>query len=76
LRSVTPDIIEDVAKEFRLDRTGTLEAERTEISNEVYTERVANLLRDLYAVLSRSVGSDSDLGAFLAIEARKHEPYI
>jgi general secretion pathway protein A len=76
LPTVTPDIIEDVAKEFRLNRTGSLEGERIEISNEMCTERVTNPLRDLYATLRISVAGDSDLDAFLDVETRKHEPYI
>jgi hypothetical protein len=65
-----------MAKEFYLNRTGSFDAERTGISNEMYTERVTNLLRDLYATLRNSVASDSDLGAPLDVETRKHEPYI
>ena len=54
----------------------TLATEKTGISNEMYVGRVTNLLRDLYATVGRSVASDSDLGASLDPEARKHEPYI
>jgi general secretion pathway protein A len=76
LPSVTPDVIEDVAKEFRLDGVCSLEAEKTESSNEMNTERVTNLLRDLYAALRRPMESDPDLGPSIAVEVSKHEPYI
>jgi general secretion pathway protein A len=76
LPSVTPDVIEDVAKEFRLDVVCSLEAEKTDSSKEMDTQRVTNLLRDLYAALRRPMASDSDLSASLAAETSKHEPYI
>ena len=74
LPSVTPEIIGDVAKEFRLDTVYSLE--KSECSKEMDVQRITNLLRDLYAVLRRPVTSDSDVGASLAIEVSKHEPYI
>jgi general secretion pathway protein A len=76
LPSVTPDVIEDVAKEFRLDVVCSPEAEKPGSSSEIDVQRVTNLLLDLYAALRRPIASDSDLDAPVAVEASKHEPYI
>jgi general secretion pathway protein A len=61
LPNVTPDVIEDVAKEFRLDTVYSSDVERSTNSHEVDAQRVTNLLLDLYAALQRSIASDSDL---------------
>jgi len=76
LPSVTPDIIGDVAQEFRLSVACSSEAENAERSNELDAKRITNLLNELYAALRRAIASDSDLGAPVAVEASKHEPYI
>jgi general secretion pathway protein A len=76
LPSVTPDIIGDVAKEFRLDVMCSSETEKTESLNEMDAQRITNLLNDLYAALRRPIASDSDLGAPVVVEASEHEPYI
>jgi general secretion pathway protein A len=76
LPSVTPDIIGDVAQEFRLSVACSSEAENAERSNELDAKRITNLLNELYAALRRPIASDSDLGAPVAVEASKHEPYI
>jgi general secretion pathway protein A len=76
LPSVTPEVIEDVAKEFRLDVVWSPEAEKLASSSEMDAQRVTNLLLDLYAALRRPIASDSDLSAPVAVEASKHEPYI
>jgi general secretion pathway protein A len=61
LPSVTPDVIEDVANEFRLDAVYSSESERNDQFHEVDAQRVRNLLFDLYAALQRSNANDSDL---------------
>ncbi|MGD0445058.1 MAG: AAA family ATPase [Edaphobacter sp.] len=76
LPSVSPGIIEDVAKEFRLDVVCSAEAEGARSSDQLDLRRVTSLLNYLYAALQRPVAGDSDLGAELAVEASKHEPYI
>jgi general secretion pathway protein A len=76
LPSVTPDIVEDVAKEFRLDVACSSEAGETDSSNEMDAQRVTKLLFDLYAAMRRPIANDSDLAAPLVVEASKHEPYI
>jgi general secretion pathway protein A len=62
LPTVPPDIIEDVAKEFRLDVVCSPQAEKTGSSSESDAQRITNLLNDLYAALRRPIASDSDLG--------------
>jgi general secretion pathway protein A len=76
LPSVTLDVIGDVAKEFRLDVACSPEAEKSDISNEMDAQRVTNLLVDLYTALRRPIARKPDLGAQVAVEASKHEPYI
>ncbi|HEY5213703.1 MAG TPA: AAA family ATPase [Acidobacteriaceae bacterium] len=76
LQSVTPEVIGDVAKEFRLDMVGPPDAARSKLSSEMDVQRITNLLLDLYAAMRRPIASDTDLGASAAIEVSKHEPYI
>ncbi len=62
LPTVTPEIIEDVAKEFRLDVIYSADSEKSNNLNEVDAHRITNLLLALYAALRRPVTSDSDMG--------------
>ncbi len=73
IRSVTPDIIEDVAKEFRFDVIHSLGPETIGISNGKDSQGATNFAPDLYSVLGGPVSSES---APVAIHASKHEPYI
>jgi general secretion pathway protein A len=68
LPSVTPDIIGDVAKEFRLDVACSPNAENLKSSNGEDAQRVTNLLPDLCADLRRSVANHSDVGTPMAVE--------
>jgi hypothetical protein len=52
------------------------EPEKHESSNETDIQRITNLLLDLNAVLRRPIVSNPDLGASVALEVSKHEPYI
>jgi general secretion pathway protein A len=76
LPSVTSEVIDDVAKEFRLDRVCPPTIEQTENSLEMNIERVRKLLLDLYPALTGLIASDSDLGMSLAVELSEHEPHI
>jgi general secretion pathway protein A len=73
---IPPDVIEGVAKEFRLDVVCSPETEHVGGAKALDIQRITNLLNDLYTVLRRPCAGDPDLGAALAIEASKHEPYI
>jgi general secretion pathway protein A len=72
--TVSPEIVENVAREFRLDVVGT--APRNEANDsDMNVQRTAKLLLDLAATLRKPVNG-SDPGASIGAEARKHEPYI
>jgi general secretion pathway protein A len=76
MHSVTPDIIADVAKEFRLEVV-TTPAPDPAGHNEMDVQRVISVLLDLYAALRRpSTGSNAELGAPVAAGTSEHEPYI
>ena len=75
LQKVTPDVIEDVAKEFRLDVICS-GAEKTNSSDEIDAQRVTKLLLDLYTAMRKPIASDLDLSSPLVVETSKHEPYI
>ncbi len=73
---VTPEVIGDVAKEFRLDVAYSRESESNAPSNEMDAQRITNLLLDLYAVLRRPIPNATGLATSAAIKVSKHEPYI
>lgn len=75
LPSVTPEVIEDVAKEFRLDVMGPSGAATSEsYSGDV--QRAINVLLDLYPALRKTIASNSGLGTPVPVEVSKHEPNI
>jgi general secretion pathway protein A len=74
--TVTPDIVSDVAKEFRLDVVCAPKVERAEGRSEMDVQRAINVLLDLYAALRRPNAEAADSGVPVAIEASEHEPYI
>jgi general secretion pathway protein A len=62
-RSVTPDIIEDVATEFRLDVVRLPQAKTNVVPNGIDISRSTNgLVPDLYSALQESVVSEADAG--------------
>jgi general secretion pathway protein A len=71
LQSVTPDIIEDVAKEFRLDVVSLPGVERTDSHNELEVQRAMNILLDVYSARREPTVGGSNLGAPVAIETSK-----
>jgi general secretion pathway protein A len=75
LPSVTPEVIEDVAKEFRLDVMGLSGAAISESYSED-VERAINVLLDLYPALRKTIASNSDRGTPVLVEVSKHEPNI
>lgn len=56
---VTSDVIEDVAKEFRLDVVSSTKDE-AQTSNELATRRLTSLLLDLYASLQKPLANDPE----------------
>jgi hypothetical protein len=75
MHNVTPDIIADVAKEFRLDVVTKPDIDR--IGNEMDAQRVISVLLDLYSALRRPVlGATTDFGAPVAARTGENEPDI
>jgi general secretion pathway protein A len=72
--TVSPEIIEDVAREFRLD-VAVSTARNGANDNEMNVQRAANLILDLAANL-RKPANGSSAGTSTGVEARKHEPHI
>lgn len=61
MRSVTPDIIDAIAEDFRLDVVRPLEIERDEAVDEPDVQLAANILLDFYASLQKPPTPDTDL---------------
>lgn len=76
MRGVTPDMIEGVAKEFRLDVVRSPEAEKTDGQDEMAVQQAAKILLDVYSALRKPVASEPDFSAPVAVQASKHEPSI
>ena len=74
--TVTPDIIENVAKEFRLNVVYSPEAERTESQQKKGLEGAMILLLDSYNALRRRIANDSDERVPVGAETSTHEPNI
>jgi general secretion pathway protein A len=77
IQTITPDVIEDVAKEFRLGVVCSPDAEKNGSYNDTDVRRAIDLLVDLYtSQRTKPIAGDRDLGASVPVEASKHEPYI
>ena len=70
MHSVTPDIVEDVAKDLRLEVVHSPEAEKIDGHNEMDIQRATNALLDLYSA------TESDLDRHEALQVSENEPYI
>jgi len=76
-RSIPPAVIEEIAKDFRLNvlHPATSQRDKTaDPSTEV--ARAARTLLDLYEHLQTTRGSRADLRMIVGAGARKNEPYI
>src|SRR5579872_4037238 len=76
MRVVTPDMIDAIAEDFRLDVVRQSELEGT---NEVETNQVqqaAKTLLELYAALQKPTARESELRPTIVSRVPKHEPYI
>jgi general secretion pathway protein A len=62
MQSVTPEIIGDVADEFRLEVLHSPEVKTTAGHNGMGIQRTINVVPDLYSALHGVVGSESDFG--------------
>lgn len=71
--AVTPEMIDNVAAEFRLGTATSPDSEETDSRNDVSLHRAANLLLDLFATLSRPSAMASETALNLTAESAKHE---
>jgi general secretion pathway protein A len=71
LSSVTPDIIEDVAKELRIGMTCSPGVDKSEDHNEQDVQKAINVLLDLYAARRIPATSSSDISAPTVVEANR-----
>lgn len=77
VRSIPPEVIEEIAKDFRLNVLHPPTADRTknaDASTEV--ARAARTLLDLYEHLQNTRGNQADFRMIVGTGARKNEPYI
>jgi general secretion pathway protein A len=75
-RSVTPDIIEDIAADFRLGVVHQPTAEAGSSTEEGDARRAAKTLLLLHDYLQKLQSSHGEPRAAAATGASKHEPYI
>jgi general secretion pathway protein A len=75
-KSVSPAIIEEVAKEFRLAPESSSESKETCNYKGRDSQRGARGATDMYPALRVPVAIESEFGAPTSIKAGKHEPYI
>ena len=73
--TVTPRIIDDVAKEFLLDVVPSVDRGMGE-RGEAELRRAASVLLDFFSYVSDSGARKSDRNAAVVAESSRHEPYI
>jgi general secretion pathway protein A len=73
--TITADVIDDVAREFRLDREFS-ESAGSGTQNEMDVQRAAKVLRDLYSALRKPVARSAELNLPVSLEASEYEPNI
>ena len=75
-QTVTPDIIEYVAKELRLDVISEPAPERTRKYIEIELLEMLGTMLDIYFTLRRPSTLDSGAGVSATVEMREREPHI
>jgi general secretion pathway protein A len=75
LPSVPPEIIEDVARDFRLDRSRG-DSDKTDERLDASAQRAADLLLDLFAALRRPPAPRPDNQLNITLDSSDDEPYI
>ena len=76
MQSVTPEIIGDVANEFRLAVVQSPEVKTTVRHKGVGVQRTINVVPDLYSSLHEPAGSEAEFRWPVAVQVSKHEPNI
>jgi general secretion pathway protein A len=74
--TITVDVIEDVAREFRLDTNFFSDSDGGGTQNEMDVQRAAKVLRDLYSALRKPVARSADLNLPVSLETSEYEPNI
>ncbi|MFP5229767.1 MAG: ExeA family protein [Acidobacteriota bacterium] len=75
LPAITVDVVDDVAREFRLDREFS-ESAGTGNHNEMDVQRATKVLRDLYSALRKPAARGAELNLPVSLEASEYEPNI
>lgn len=75
LHAVTPEIIADVSREFRLD-VCSRDIPQTNGTAEIDVHKATSMLLDLFSGLRRPAVSGSGCGTAVAADRIEHEPYI
>ncbi len=73
---INTDVVEDVAREFRLDTAFFGENEDSGAHNEMDVQQAAKVLRDLYSALRKPVARSRDLDLPVSLDAGEYEPNI
>jgi len=71
VREVTPDIVEEVAEDFRLDVVRVPEVERVNSLDEIEAQQAARILLDWYASLQKRPAHDADVRAPVTVLGRQ-----
>lgn len=71
LPAVTPEIVDDVAKEFRLNMVRPVEAEKTGGFDEIDLQRAARILLELYASMQKPLVHETPAPAPIAARFRQ-----
>lgn len=76
LRTITPEVILGVAKDFHLSTNGSKISKNGLNEEGRELEQAKNFFLDLYAATQKKTGNGSELKAPIAVEAGDHEPDI
>lgn len=71
MSSVTPDIVQGIAKDFRLEVVQPLDTERNETIDETDIQQAAKTLLAFYAALHKPVPQDAEFRALIADRVRQ-----
>ena len=71
--TLTPELIKEVADDFRLDSFSNGNGKKVHDKNEMDLERAKNFFLDFYAAMKKTELGGSDSEAPLVVEARDHE---
>lgn len=74
--TVTPEIIEDVAREFRLDVVQLSDTKDINGHSGTEIRMSTSVAPDVYSLLRGSIASEPESDLSLTVQARKHEPYF